>query len=324
MTGRQELRIPVPSPRGDLWHTAAWLTVPDPVRRSELQILLHGATYDHRYWDWPLEPQTYSYVRFATEYGSATLAVDRIGSGFSTRPPGRDNTVRAQARALSHLVRAARTGALGGQAFSRVVLVGHSLGSVLAAAEAAWYTDVDAVVLTGLMGIGTTAEDDDPRADLGFTPAVHDPVTGHLTGLVDDAYLTVRTDLRVPMFYVQDNVHPDVLSLDERIKGVITRGEVSDMGTAAAAAREVRAPALVLIGEHDAMEIDPATDSSGYAAVERLAPQAPGNFEFTVLPGVGHNINLHRSAPDAYRLIADWLDATAERAAGNTGDRRHV
>ncbi|MFE5023365.1 alpha/beta hydrolase [Streptomyces sp. NPDC056656] len=291
---------------------AGWLTQPEAAKRNELQILLHGASYDHRYWDWPFAPQNYSYVRFATENHCATLAVDRIGSGMSSRPPGRENTMRAQARALSHLVEAARTGGLAAHAFDRVVLVGHSLGSILAGAEAAWYADVDAVVMTGHLGVDSGAKNNDARLDAGFRPVAQDPAVGHLTGLVDDAYLTPNPEHRVPMFYVPANADPEVIALDERIKGVITLAEVSDMGTAADAGESIRVPTLAMLGELDAMQFDPATEKSTYEAVKRATPQAPTCFEYVVLAGVGHNINLHRDAPVAYRMIGEWLDSVSE------------
>lgn len=289
-----------------------WLTLPEEAGRNELQIVLHGATYDHRYWDWPFEPQNYSYVRFAAEHHRATLVVDRIGSGQSSRPPGRENTMQAQARALSRLVETAKSGGLAGHAFDRVVLVGHSLGSVLAGAEAAWYNDVDAVVMTGHLGVDSGARNNDARLGIGFRPVTQDPAVGHLAGLVDDAYLTLNPEHRVPMFYAPANADPEVIALDERIKGVITLAEVSDMGTAADAAEKIRVPTLAVLGELDAMQFDPATEKSTYEAVERATPKAPTGFDYLVLAGVGHNINLHRNAPLAYRAIGDWLDSVAE------------
>jgi len=317
MIERRELRLSVPSPGGDPWYMAGWLSLPEVPARNELQVLLHGATYDHRYWDWPVESEAYSYVRFAAEAGCATLAVDRIGSGASSRPPGRENTVRAQARALGRVVEDAKSGALVGHAFDRVVLVGHSFGSILAAAEAAWFGGVDAVVMIGLLGIGSSAQDDDPRADVAFQPVAQDAGVRHLTGLVDDAYLTMRAEFRVPLLYASDNCDPDVVALDERIKGVVTRGEVSDMGTAAAATKDIKVPTLVMVGEYDAMEADPDGDGDGdgdgstYSAVRRAEGLAPEGFEFVVVPGVGHNINLHRDAPVAFRRIGAWLDSVS-------------
>jgi pimeloyl-ACP methyl ester carboxylesterase len=53
-----------------------------------LQVLVHGVTYDHHYWDLPGFGGRYSYVRYMAAAGYSTLAIDRIGSGRSSHPPG--------------------------------------------------------------------------------------------------------------------------------------------------------------------------------------------------------------------------------------------
>src|SRR6266542_2068842 len=90
------------------WYTAGWLTLPGELRRDELQILVHGASYDHRYWDWPVQPEIYSYVSWATARGVATLNIDRVGSGMSSKPAGAENTVATQSHLLSQIVAEAR------------------------------------------------------------------------------------------------------------------------------------------------------------------------------------------------------------------------
>src|SRR5262245_55849324 len=32
-----------------------------------VDVLVHGATYDHTYWDWPQDPAAYSYVKKTTD-----------------------------------------------------------------------------------------------------------------------------------------------------------------------------------------------------------------------------------------------------------------
>jgi pimeloyl-ACP methyl ester carboxylesterase len=307
MIDRTEVRIGCTSPLGTEWSVAGWLTVPEPMVRNELQILLHGAGYDHRYWDWPLDRETYSYVEYCRRTGHATLAIDRVGSGASSRPPGRLNSVHSQADALHQIVTAARDGGLAGTAFDRVVLVGHSFGSILAGAEAGGHRDVDAVVFTGHLGIDSGARDNDPRSAVLFHDVTEDPAVAHLCGLVDDGYLTVRPEARIPTFYVTEHTDPRVLDLDEKIKGVMTVGELSDMGTAADAWDLIDVPVLALVGENDVMMFDHDLETDTYQAVNRVKGKAPGHFSFQVVPATGHNINLHRNAPTSYELILHWL-----------------
>jgi pimeloyl-ACP methyl ester carboxylesterase len=309
MIDRTEVRIGCTSPLGTEWSVAGWLTVPESPARNELQILLHGGSYDHRYWDWPLDRETYSYVEHCRRTGHATLAIDRVGSGASSRPPGRLNSARSQAGVLRQIVSAARDGSLAGTAFDRVVLVGHSYGSILAGVAAGNHRDVDAVVFTGHLGIDSGARDDDPRSAFLFHDVTDDPAVAHLRGLVDDGYLTLRPEARIPTFYVAENADPRVLDLDEKIKGVMTLGEISDMGTAADAWNLIAAPVLAVVGENDVLMFDHDLEMDTYQAVNRVKEKAPEHFSFQVVPATGHNINLHRNARTSYELILRWLDS---------------
>jgi pimeloyl-ACP methyl ester carboxylesterase len=311
MIDRTEVRIDCTSPLGATWSVAGWLTVPEPAVRNELQILLHGGSYDHRYWDWPLDRDTYSYVEYCRRAGHATLAIDRVGSGASSRPPGRLNSTHAQADALHQIVTAARDGSLAGIAFDRVVLVGHSFGSTVAGVEAGSHRDVDAVVFTGHVGIDSGAKDNDPRTGVMFHNVTDDPAVAHLCGLVDDGYLTLRPEIRVPMFYVAEQTDPQVLDLDEKIKGVMTLGELSDMGTAADEWDLIDVPVLALVGENDVIMFNHDIETDTYQAVDRVKGKAPEHFSFHVVPATGHNINLHRNARTSYELILRWLASLA-------------
>ncbi|RYE38279.1 MAG: hypothetical protein EOP24_47370 [Hyphomicrobiales bacterium] len=51
-------------------------------RRGILQVLIHGNSYDHRYWDAGIiKGRDYSYVRYMTAQGFDLLAVDLPGVG---------------------------------------------------------------------------------------------------------------------------------------------------------------------------------------------------------------------------------------------------
>lgn len=51
----------------------------DVQRRDILQILAHGATFNKIMWDFPYQPNTYSWTRFMTNSGYSTLAIDLVG-----------------------------------------------------------------------------------------------------------------------------------------------------------------------------------------------------------------------------------------------------
>src|SRR5579864_7359669 len=57
---------PLPGP----YRIVGELCTPNHVTRAPLQLLVHGATYNHLYWDFPFDPDHYSYVRHASQRAS--------------------------------------------------------------------------------------------------------------------------------------------------------------------------------------------------------------------------------------------------------------
>src|SRR4051794_5190076 len=53
------------------YHVFGVLCSRGSLRHKTFQIALHGAAYSHLYWNWPSEPEIYSYVRRATAAGYA-------------------------------------------------------------------------------------------------------------------------------------------------------------------------------------------------------------------------------------------------------------
>src|SRR3984957_6736873 len=118
---------------------------------ATVQLLVHGVTSNHLYWNFPYGNGYYSYVDAATAAGYATFDIDPIGAGQSSHPPSSQLDLNAQAVALHDVVTALRSGTVDGHAFARVVLVGPSIGSYAAWLEVARYHDVDAVIATGAL-----------------------------------------------------------------------------------------------------------------------------------------------------------------------------
>lgn len=314
MIDRRHIYIEGTTPDGDTWptwHTAAWLTVPDNLRRYELQILVHGAGADHRYWDFPVERHSYSYVEWATARGVATINIDRVGSGLSTRPPGRENTVAAQAQNLSQIVAAAREGLPGAPSFSRVVLVGHSLGSVISGYEAATYADVDAVALTGYLPVNADGEIEEEFYDAVFMPVSE--AMPHLTGLGDDDYLVSRPGAE-SLLYRQSKVDPGVVALDQHLQGTLTRGELHGVSSLGTTIRSSSIPTLALCGQHDVLLFDGERDADASDAAKRCAALSPENFDYEVVPDAGHCMNLQRDAHEIFAVLDKWIESQA--AAG--------
>ncbi|MFV8053043.1 alpha/beta hydrolase [Mycobacterium sp. 48b] len=299
------------------WVLSGWLTVPDNIRRDELHVLVHGAGADHRYWDWPMEPDRYSYVTWATARGIATLNLDRIGCGHSSRPPGAEVTVSAQADGIAQVIDAMRNNQIASvPAFSRIVLVGHSIGSVICGTSVASHGGPDALVLTGYLPVDGTAEMGDELFDFAFVPAVEGKP--ELAGLVDGDYLVPREGLGVDeLRFWGPATNPAVMAFDGAIKGAATKAELRDAALAGPHIRTVTAPTLALVGEHDALLIDTNLgESTTFDTVERVRKTVASTFATEVVPGAGHMQCLQRNAHDTYSAMERWLDATLPNRVG--------
>lgn len=272
---------------------------------SAVHLLIPGATYNRHYWDFP--DGRHSFRAAQNRAGFATLAVDRLGSGGSSRPPAVALTAFAQASALHQVVRGLRSGAYGPR-FTKVVIGGHSLGAAIAAVEAGTYRDVDGVLLTGMthrvdpVGVAT--------AFANFRPAGLDPKFGPLFPL---GYLTTAPGTRYAGFHAPGRPAADVMAVEEATKDVFSPTEAADgLGVAVLLPYTLRitAPVMTAVGGRDAAVCGPlATDCSTpqtLLAAERpyFGPQA--RLRAYVLPGYGHSINLAPDANAFYDAVADW------------------
>ncbi len=270
---------------------------------------MHGLTYDHQYWDWPQQPQKYSYTRKATNVGYATFNIDRLGDGVSDHPAdGLELTTQSHAFVLHQVIQNLRAGSIGGTSFATVMTVGHSFGSVTAAYEAATYQDVDGVILSGYM------HDPSPGAFSAFTsfyPAFLDPK--FMNSGLNATYLTTIPGSRTQLFFNTANADPAVIANDEVLKQTATTGELSSLLDSGPVTPQISAPVLMAVGDTDFLFCDallgPSCVSSS-AILSResshFSPQAC--LEAYVQPVTGHDINLHKNAPVFYETANDWAN----------------
>jgi pimeloyl-ACP methyl ester carboxylesterase len=278
------------------------------IHHKTIQVALHGATYSHLYWNFPFQPETYSYVRRATEAGYAVLDLDRIGIGRSDHPPAEAVTIEANGYVVHQIVQALRGGGLVVPSFGRiraerVALVGHSLGSVISMQEAGTYGDVDGVVLTGVSH-NVTPVLGDILASL--YPANLDP---HFAGRsIPDGYLTSLPGLRA-IFYQAPFFDPQVVAIDDQNKETVTVAELNTAVPALALSASIHVPVLVVVGDFDAAFCTaPSCTASGSLASEPSFYPADACAEAVAIADTGHDLNLHYSAPLAYDAILSWMD----------------
>ncbi|MFD0689613.1 alpha/beta hydrolase [Actinomadura fibrosa] len=296
-THRLNVRIADPGPADQtMW---GQLCYPPGTRPKKVQLLVHGSLYNHVYWDFPVGNGTYSYVRAAVGAGYATFNVDRIGNGDSSHPPSARLDIPAGAVALHDAIGALRSGALDGNAFTKVAWVGHSNGSFHAWYEISRYHDVDAAVLTGsLHGIN-------PVAGTIIYPAAQDPKFA-ASGL-DPGYVTSLPGTR-DFFYDPATSEQAVIDTDEATKDVATLTP----SPAPPDPIDIGVPILLMSGVRDKAQCVGITlydcaDPASVRAYESQFYRPDVPLTVAMIPATGHDLALSTTAPQSNAIALAWI-----------------
>lgn len=247
-----------------------------------VQVLTHGATYDRRYWQAPSGPSGSDPVRQLVKPGLAVFNYDRLGSGQSDHPPSLSVTVDRHADVLHGVITNLREGTIGGGEHTRVVSIGHSLGSIVAATEAAIFQDVDALVLTGFSH--TPSEEAQARFAAALQPAALDLAFSDL----DAGYFTTRPGSREGLFY-PPGATAEYIAYDDATKGVVAAGEFAGP-TFGDLSEDIACPVLILAGALDPFACDDTSCASSWtlAEQERAFFTMSPRVDAMVLLGRGH------------------------------------
>lgn len=283
---------------------AGQLCVPASGDTATVEVLIPGATYNKSYYDAPGA----SYQRQEAADGVATLAIDRIGTGASTRLPSVTITGSGQANIISQVITAVRDGGVTGTPVTQVDLLGHSLGSMISVLVASTYHDVDKLILTGythalpasvLIKVFTSY----------LHPAIADPKFAGRT--LDPGELTTVPGVREAMFDTPDNVDPSVVAADEStLKEVVSTTEVADavaLGEYVPSSLAITAPTLIVNGQNDALICSPTICANSASLRAEEAPYYGAPVSAFVQPDAGHSIAIAANGALGAEAVANWV-----------------
>ncbi len=291
------------------YQVVGWLCAEPPLAGKTVQVLVHGATYDHHLWDFPYQPENYSYVRAANEAGYATLNLDRLGHGQSSRVPGDDLDLAAGAYAIHQVIEDVRAGehvarGLGRVQPERILLAGASLGANISWLTAARHGGIDALLIAGsahTFGIGMDRV-------LRITPPVElDPQLGDED--FPAGYFTTVPGTRGAAYYELAFADPQVVVFDEALKQTITSGEMESIPESLTVASEIDVPTLITMGDHDDIFCEQPTCSETGSLDDELDFYSDDACpELLIVPEAGHNLNMHDGAPTYFEQVTEWAD----------------
>jgi pimeloyl-ACP methyl ester carboxylesterase len=289
---------------------------------DRIQLLVHGDTYTSSYWTFPYNGfQNYSYVALSCQNGLSSFAFDMIGAGLSTLPTNSTDIQLSVAgnitATISTMLKNGTIGSsLGGKGtkFPKVVAIGHSLGAVTlnwVAVALGSRTPFDAFVSTGHVHYPdflTTG------SAISVAPAA--VVNPARWGRLDSGYITTPNIASRALFYSPNNTtfSSQVLMLDEITK---------DLGSAAmstslrdvfyAPATGYTGPVAVVVGSDDQLDCENSANdfrpcnTTGILAQERPFYPDSQNLTVFVIEKTGHDLNLHFSAKETFRLFNELV-----------------
>ncbi|KAI1371266.1 alpha/beta-hydrolase [Hypoxylon crocopeplum] len=267
-------------------------------------ILTHGIIESKDYWRPTFDnAEKYSFVDAAVAAGYSVLSYDRIGVGSSSKVDAlSDAQFQVEAAVLDSLVDYARDKA----SATKVALVGHSYGSYLSVASAIdKKTAIDAVVLTGFAGNFTYFTPF--LAGSGFRVArIQNPARW---GALDPGYLTTA-DLYAETYVYFGQEHDFERRVAEwsyyQGSEPFAVGELPSLiASSPLDFAAITAPVLVLQGQFDLS----ACGANCVGLLEPLKSQFAGAKTVETVDDLpaGHNLNLHKVAPQAFQMAFDFL-----------------
>ena len=277
-----------------------------PHGATTVQVLVPGGTYNSSYWDIPLDPETRSIRLAMNNAGIATMTVDRIGSGKSSKPLSLLVDATSQAEAVHHVIQSLRP------RFQKVLVGGHSVGSGIAIAEAGRYHDVDGVLITGLANQWDYTRVVPVAATL--IPVTLDPRLSRL-GL-DPGYVTTMPNTRYDSFHKPGPLNTAVMDFEEATKDVASADEAVTTilmnNVVIPSSSAITAPVMSVQSTGDffcgipPLGADCSSTEALIASERPFFPRAPRMDAF-LLTGYGHCFNYAtKDAQEYHAAVVAW------------------
>lgn len=304
----QDLNVPV-----SLFQTMYGRLCEPAAPTDTVVVLVPGATYMSVYWDLPPALGLYSFRAGMNDAGYATMVVDRLGTGRSSRPLSATLSASAQAAAVHQVIQRLRSGSFG-TSYDNVIVGGHSLGGAITVLEAATYHDVDGVLIAG---IAHHLDPVDTGADalLAMYPAALDPQLAPRG--YDLGYLTTRPGTRARAFHNPAQPTPEAIAHDESTKDVWAATEAVDaLGVAVLipSSLQITAPVLLAMSSGDELFCSPLPGGLDCSSAEAMHQQespyfsAAAQLETYLFPDYGHSFNYAPNAEEFPLAVTDWAN----------------
>ncbi|UZJ53627.1 hypothetical protein CBS101457_002947 [Exobasidium rhododendri] len=277
--------------------------------KQPVQVLVHGGSYNHIYYDWPYQPERYNYVRNMTAQGFTTLNLDRLGDGYSDHPPATELNFDLAASNLHQVVGYLRDGSLGSQ-YKTVVANGYSMGGLTAQVEASQNQDLDAI-LVHAVGHGALTPRSITRLTTSLTyPALLDDKFSGQSYALDPAYLTNEPGQRGIFYGPTGTYDPTQLVYEEEYRDLVSATELADITLKSYTdlTKNITIPTLWTIGQYDKIWCGTTDDcNTDPETANEPSFYQPGVFTGAVIQDTGHGVLLGYGGQEYMARVAEFL-----------------
>ncbi|KZO91750.1 alpha/beta-hydrolase [Calocera viscosa TUFC12733] len=277
-----------------------------------VQLLVHGLGYDSGYWDFGFQPENYSYVMRAAAEGHTTFRYDRLGTGKSDHPFDGYHEVQSltDLEIIISIITLLHQGGVGGKAYTSVIGVGHSYGSIQLTAASAFVPNLlSALVLTGFSANASSTgqfatSNAFSRADL--------TQPDRFTGLPGSYVISGLPQAAQINFFYFPFYDPDVATFSYATIEPITQGVLFTLSALTSGQSNFTGPVHLVTGDRDWIfcgaqcGVKPDGNHTILELTKIVFPMT-SNFSVYSPANTGHGINLHFSAPATYTNIFNWL-----------------
>jgi pimeloyl-ACP methyl ester carboxylesterase len=276
-------------------------------RGHTLQVLVHGGSYNHKYWDADVvNGNDYSYARHMAGQCYSVLALDRLGTGESSKPSGDFINLANEADGLAQILTSLRTSRNPTERkFRRIVLVGHSFGSFLSVYTLGEYGNVaDAAVITGWV----------------YSPGVVPLDPAFVGQLLQNPYILTPPEVRTALFYHLPTADPAVIDFDNAtLADAITRGFFLDAIALFTARGQGDVAQIKALSKVDQVNVPVFVQLADFDFLFPASVAGPETSFYSSAPSVmvdlltnsGHSFNLHPNHSDGWQRINNWIQDNA-------------
>ncbi|KZP33550.1 hypothetical protein FIBSPDRAFT_847456 [Athelia psychrophila] len=291
-------------------------------RATTVQLLLHGAVSNKHYWSalgpvgssLQYHPYNYSYVDFARSEGYSTIAIDRLGAGNSSHPDPALVRTEIEAQITNTIIQQLRHSPFPFSPSKRIILVGHSFGSLVINAVLNEYPRAaDAAIMTSYAHV--FAQANSSVGEQVFAPArdVFPQRFGHL----DPGYLTQsnESDYRGVFLGVDGSFTPPMPQILFDHQDVQADGEQASIyaelggGFETTIASLYKGPVALMTGQQDMPFCagDCGVGNTSLLVLSQPFFPAASNYSGFLIPDTGHLMQYHYSARSAFATLHIWL-----------------